>query len=86
MFKPTTLWETIELARMRDERLSREKILLPHQLLLVFPAMTPLHCFNCDKRFSSGHKCRAPILLMIEDIQSTFTVENVMEKDVNFPV
>ncbi|KAL6322878.1 hypothetical protein AAG906_020921 [Vitis piasezkii] len=93
MFKPLSLKEVINLARMRDDQLARQRrfmrlplvrtpIALP-QDTCVAPAIPakPIKrlsweemqrkraqglCFNCNERFTAGHRCQKPQLLLLE--------------------
>ena len=89
MFKPKSLKEAINLARMRDEQLIRQlKVTRPaNRSTLNLPAPTKFNsvspmkrltwdemqkrraqglCFNCDEKFTPGHRCRGPQLLLLE--------------------
>ena len=89
MFKPKSLKEAINLARMRDEQLIRQlKVTrLANRSTLNLPAPTKFNsvspmkrltwdemqkrraqglCFNCDEKFTPGHRCRGPQLLLLE--------------------
>lgn len=84
MFKPQSLKEVINLTRMRDEQLTRQRRFIrpppPKTPLALRPPnrvtpanlSTPLRrfsweemqrrrvqglCFNCNERFTAGHKC-----------------------------
>lgn len=92
MFKPQSLKDVINLAKMRDDQLTRQK-----RFLRLPPASAPLNfppanrvapttpgsikrlswdemqkrraqglCFNCNERFTVGHKCQGPQLLLLE--------------------
>ena len=98
MFKPQTLKEVINLARMRDDQLARQQRVIrpssPH-LNQVVPA-TPASpckrlsweemqrkraqglCFNCNERFTAGHRCQKPQLLLLEGHTGNMLCENKM--------
>ena len=40
-------------------------------------------CFNCDELFTTGHKCRAPILLMVEANQFNNFSEEAFEHNID---
>ncbi|RVW76696.1 Transposon Tf2-8 polyprotein [Vitis vinifera] len=64
MFKPKTLKEAISLARTRDEQFTRQR-----RFACPIPPNRPAAaglCFNCNERFTPGHKCQGPRLLLIE--------------------
>ncbi|RVW63197.1 Retrovirus-related Pol polyprotein from transposon 17.6 [Vitis vinifera] len=93
MFKPQSLKEVINLARMRDDQIARQRrfmrlppvrapIALP-QATRVDPAIPakPIKrlsweemqrkraqglYFNCNERFTAGHRCQKPQLLLLE--------------------
>ena len=93
MFKPQSLKEVINLARMRDDQITRQRrfmrlppvrapIALP-QATRVDPAIPakPIKslsweemqrkraqglCFNCNERFTAGHRCQKPQLLLLK--------------------
>ncbi|KAH9648537.1 hypothetical protein KPL70_025625 [Citrus sinensis] len=91
MFWSKTLKEAINLARMKDDQLTRQrKLLRPQYLNSTPPAPTnnthaqptrPIKrptwdemqrrramglCLNCNDRFTTGHKCTQPRLLLLE--------------------
>ncbi|KAJ8765745.1 hypothetical protein K2173_014867 [Erythroxylum novogranatense] len=87
MFKPKTLKEAINYARMRDEQLQRQKKTVRgfSQSNTLSPtkdrATTPVKrlsweemqkrrsaglCFNCDAKFTPGHRCPKPQLLLLD--------------------
>ncbi|KAH7557220.1 hypothetical protein JRO89_XS11G0077000 [Xanthoceras sorbifolium] len=81
MFKPKSLKEAISLARMRDEQLIRQRKVIGPFSPTKIKAATPMKrltwdemqkrraqglCFNCDEKFTTGHKCRGPQLLLLE--------------------
>lgn len=87
MFKPKTLKDAINYARMRDEQLQRQK-----KPFRTFSSSNPLSptkdkatppvkrlsweemqkrrsaglCFNCDAKFTPGHRCAKPQLLLLD--------------------
>ena len=79
MFKPKTLKEAISLAKMRDDQLNRLGM-RPTPIFNVkpSPSMKKLSwdemqkrriqglCFNCDEKFTPGHRCKGPQLLLSE--------------------
>ncbi|KAH9704452.1 hypothetical protein KPL70_011464 [Citrus sinensis] len=103
MFKPRTLKETISLARMKDDQLSRQKKFLwqppsnrapsptrasPTALIKRLPwdemqrRRAQGLCFTCNERFTAGHKCQGPQLLLLESYNNTneITCEEVAEE------
>lgn len=80
MLKPKSLKEEISLARMRDDQLTHQGIdtrslqLNHRQLDLASPTRAKPAvviraqglCFNCDDKFTPGHKCRGPQVLLLE--------------------
>ena len=79
MFKPKTLKEAISLARIRDDQLNQHGMkptptfnrkLAPSMKQLSCDWMQKRHihgiCFNCDEKFTPGHRCKGPQLLLLE--------------------
>ncbi|GKA70610.1 retrovirus-related pol polyprotein from transposon 17.6 [Tanacetum coccineum] len=78
MFKPTNLKNATSLARMRDEQLNRLSPIKQASSVgptknttmkrLTWDEMQKKRalglCFNCDEKFSVGHKCERPQLLV----------------------
>lgn len=98
MFKPQSLKEVTNLARMRDDQLTRQRrdIQPPSPHLTREVLATPTSpfkrlsweemqrkraqglCFHCNERFTAGHKCQKPQLLLLEGHTGNRLCENKM--------
>ncbi|KAA8519438.1 hypothetical protein F0562_013687 [Nyssa sinensis] len=107
MFKPQSLKEAINLARMRDDQLARQRRFMrlpPARAPLALPQATrvapatpagPIKrlsweemqrkraqglCFNCNKRFTAGHRCQKPQLLLLEGHTGNLKCEEITDQ------
>lgn len=103
-FKPRTLRETIEFARMRKDELtySQRSPSWESNNTTTISSKAPGSqtsvkklsweemqkrrvqglCFNCNERFTPGHRCAVPHVFIIEaDLDDELELENVEEVD-----
>ncbi|KAJ0020279.1 hypothetical protein Pint_30953 [Pistacia integerrima] len=108
MFKPQSLKDAINLARMRDDQLTRQREFLqpppPARAPLALPPearvapATPTDpirrlsweemqrkraqglCFNCNERFTAGHRCQKPQLLLLEGHVGNVICEEITDQ------
>ncbi|KAH9735042.1 hypothetical protein KPL71_017615 [Citrus sinensis] len=78
LFRPKTLKEAISLARMKDEQitLTWEEIQRRRAQGL---------CFNCNEKFTTGHRCtKAQLLILEAEEESEETLETVPTEEASY--
>ena len=83
MFKPKSMKEVISLAHMNDDQLNRQGLGInstTNPVQTTSPMVRKLSwkkiqiqpaqglCFNCNDKFTMGHKCNGALLLILEGI------------------